>query len=165
MEIKNGVVTKIYDSDCAYNEAIIPDRTTIIGQYCANNIIANKIQLPNSVIKVSDYAFLDCTNLEEINIPSSVTYIGERAFFNCKNLKKITLPDNIEYIGPSAFSGCENLKEIYLPRISDARLYKTIDFTQRQTTVTDVVKTLVTGRCHYFIITHKSLTYNIIILT
>lgn len=116
MEIKNGVVTKIYNSDCAYNEAIVPDRTTIIGQYCANNIIANKIQLPNSVIKISDYAFLDCTNLEEINIPSSVTYIGERAFFNCKNLKKITLPDNIEYIGPSAFSGCENLTEIVLPR-------------------------------------------------
>ncbi len=116
MEIKDGVVTKIYNSDCAYNEAIIPDRTTIIGSYAAHNITAKKINLPKSITEIKEYAFLECENLEEINIPDSVTSIGESAFFNCKNLKAINLPDNLTYIGHSAFKGCEKLEEVVLPR-------------------------------------------------
>ncbi|MBQ9853516.1 MAG: leucine-rich repeat protein [Bacilli bacterium] len=116
MDIKNGVVTKIYNSDCAYNEAIVPDRTTIIGSYSAHNITAKKVQLPNSITEIKEYAFLECENLEEINIPNSVTSIGERAFYGCKNLKRIVLPENLSYLGSSAFCGCENLEEIVLPK-------------------------------------------------
>lgn len=116
MEFRNGIVEKIYDTDCAYDEIIIPDRTTVIGDYAAHNINVKKIFFPNSIKELGNFSFLECSNIEEIILPPNVTKIGERCFKGCKNLKSINLPDSIQYIGPSAFSDCERLEEIILPK-------------------------------------------------
>lgn len=43
--------------------------------------------IPNSVIKIGDYAFFDCAALTSVTIPYGVTYIGYRAFSLCSSLE------------------------------------------------------------------------------
>ena len=101
----------------------------------ANNV--SNIELPDSVVEISDYAFLRWSSLETINLPSSIQSIGREAFaktnirnfiwpeniteipshtfWECENLENIELPDTITSIGNGAFSHCTNLRSIDLP--------------------------------------------------
>lgn len=45
-------------------------------------------------------------------IPNSVTKIGDGAFYECTKLKSITIPDAVKEIADDAFSYCYNLKII-----------------------------------------------------
>ena len=45
-------------------------------------------------------------------MPDSLVSIGEYAFMDCKALKKVTFPKNIVSIGQTAFEACNNLKSI-----------------------------------------------------
>lgn len=48
------------------------------------------VTMPNSVTKIGEYAFSECSGLKSINIPNSVTTISDWAFVNCTGLTKIT---------------------------------------------------------------------------
>ena len=45
--------------------------------------------IPDSVTKIGELAFRDCSSLTSVTIPDSVTSIGELAFCNCTSLKSI----------------------------------------------------------------------------
>ncbi len=124
MDIKHGILTKAYDTDCAYKKLIIPDRTTIIGKSSCTELDITEAAIPASITKIEDFAFFK-SNIEEIIIPDNVNYIGQRTFAECHNLKRVTLPKNLKYLGPSAFSGCSNLEEIILPSGLEEINYRT----------------------------------------
>lgn len=65
----------------------------------------SKYKIPNGVRIISDNAFRNCSELEEIFIPSSVNFIGAGAFSGCNKLNHIQLPESIIYIGYGAFVG------------------------------------------------------------
>ena len=86
---------------------------------------------------ISDYAFADCINLEEIVIDcqmvnsigqgtfrgctsltkidfgDALTTIQTNAFADCTALERVDIPANIRYVGFGAFQGCSNLKDVY----------------------------------------------------
>lgn len=81
-----------------------------------------KIEIPETVTEVGDYAFLGFNKLEKIIIPDSVTTIGIGVFMNCTSLSNVTLSNNLKSIGENAFgcygmdhSKCESLKSIVIP--------------------------------------------------
>lgn len=47
--------------------------------------------IPNSVIRIADYAFSGCTSLSAVALPSSVTNIGNYVFWYCSSLTAITV--------------------------------------------------------------------------
>ena len=49
---------------------------------------------------------LEGTGIEEITIPDTVTKIGEYAFKDCTDLKKIIIPDSVTEIGEGILDGC-----------------------------------------------------------
>ena len=62
--------------------------------------------LPPSITEIGEYAFYDCSNLENVVIPNKVEKIGKRAFGLCSNLNTITFlcdkiidPANIDQEG------------------------------------------------------------------
>lgn len=56
-----------------------------------------------------------CGNyLEEITLPESLEKIGNLAFYNCTSLKKITLGKAMEQVGSDAFMNCRKFREITL---------------------------------------------------
>ncbi len=71
--------------------------------------------IPESVVIIGEYAFLNCVALTSITIPNSVTSIGERAFYNCTGLTSVTIGNGVTSIGSSAFSGCTGLTSVTIP--------------------------------------------------
>lgn len=66
-----------------------------------------KIELPETIEYIGDYAFTQCINLEEIKLPKNLKFIGDCAFLGAKRLKIITGGDNITHIGCSALYATE----------------------------------------------------------
>lgn len=63
----------------------------------------------------NENCFAENQNIEELIIPNSVTRISSYAFSDCTNLKKLTLPDSITDVGSDPFYGCNNLTDVTLP--------------------------------------------------
>lgn len=96
-----------------------------------NGKILSHITINEGITSISDYAFVDCDNLESVTLPESITSLGSFTFLNCRKLNKINIPSNLkrleefvfqdtgftefvipegfEYIGISAFRSCKNL--------------------------------------------------------
>lgn len=62
-----------------------------------------KVQLPNSLGIIQDFAFADCSSLRKIILPNSLKIIGESAFRGCNSLGDITIPESVISIGSYAF--------------------------------------------------------------
>ena len=71
-----------YDSRDNCNAIIEKSSNTLIAG-CKNSTI------PNSVTRIGDGAFYECSGLTSITIPNSVTSIGENVFYNCSSLTTI----------------------------------------------------------------------------
>lgn len=62
--------------------------------------------ISDSVKKIENSVFENCTELKEIVIPDSVVSIGAKAFKGCESLSKITIGKAVESIGKDCFDGC-----------------------------------------------------------
>lgn len=67
-----------------------------------------KVELPEGVRVIGEYAFAECINLEEVICPKTLEIIEREAFVDCICLKKVVCKETV-LISPSAFNGCENL--------------------------------------------------------
>ena len=74
----------------------------------------NRIEVPNSIIKIRESAFAH-SKIESIIIPSSVIELEDGLFWNCKNLTEVFLECNIEMLPNSIFAYCESLSSVKMP--------------------------------------------------
>lgn len=107
------------EGDFDGGELIVPSTykglpVTEVGEFAFSDLNAQKIVLPESVLRIDDYAFSYCA-AEEIVLPQTMQFLGDAAFYFCSNLQKINLPEGIERVGDSAFSYCISLREITIP--------------------------------------------------
>lgn len=61
---------------------------------------------------LSDEAFKDFYNLQNLVLPQSLTKIGYMAVAGCKNLQSISIPASVEEIDQGAFEDCRSLQTI-----------------------------------------------------
>ena len=85
---------------------------TKIAKYAFAYSSYNKINLPEGVTEIDNYAFYECSQIPTIVLPQSITKIGVYAFGFCENLRRITFPQNLETIQSSAFSNCKLLSSV-----------------------------------------------------
>jgi len=71
------------------------------------------VTIGNNVTSIGGGAFDDCTSLTSVTIGNSVTSIGDGAFFNCVSLTNVTIPSSVTGIGADAFAGCFSLTSVY----------------------------------------------------
>ena len=88
---------------------------------------AKSVVIPNSVKKIANMAFYNCTSLKDVTIPASVEQIWPNAFLNCTSLKKVTIPASVRSIGEHAF-GFES-RMIFSPFSSHLMFGKISGFT------------------------------------
>ncbi len=62
-----------------------------------------RVDLPNSVTALNNYAFSRCSGLTSIKIPDSVKSIGGFTFASCSGLASITMYSSLKSIGRAAF--------------------------------------------------------------
>lgn len=102
--------------DNSFNEIIIPDTVTNIGEWAfTNSVNLTNVVIGDGVASIGDYAFNYCTSLTSVTIGDNVTSIGVGTFNSCTNLTNITMGNNISTIGENAFSGCTSLTSITIP--------------------------------------------------
>ena len=103
----------VYDSRNNCNAIIETASNTLIAG-CQSTII------PNTVTRIGEGAFSDCSALTSITIGNSVEYIGERAFYECSALADIycyatTPPECYERWGEGSFYGVSKHCRIHVP--------------------------------------------------
>lgn len=70
---------------------VIPNSVVEIGESAFSGTGISKINLPNGLQKIDDYAFFLCSKLQSLTIPSSVTEIGTKAFRYVSNVNEIVV--------------------------------------------------------------------------
>ena len=113
---KDKTILVKYPSGNERTSYIIPDSVTRISHYAfAFSESLVNIVIPDSV-EVIDYgAFSNCINLASIKIPDSVVSIETYAFFDCISLENIIVGKGVKTIGMYAFDYCSSLKSITIP--------------------------------------------------
>ncbi len=76
------------------------------------------INLSKQLAKIGNYAFANCTNLQNLPLYSLeyLTAIGEGAFYNCTSLTSVYMNDVLQSIGIEMFYGCSGLLNVRLSR-------------------------------------------------
>lgn len=101
------------------NEVEITFKDTLYNSYLDTSIIipnaVNYREKEYKVVKIGEFSFTNCCNLNSVIIPESVTKIGKSAFQNCENLVKIDFPQTIETIGKYAFAVCKSISSVTIP--------------------------------------------------
>ena len=125
----------------AWTEVDIPEqidgyRVTALADGLFEGGAVVRVSLPESVTKIPERCFADCTRLREVVLSSRTEEIGQKAFWNCRALRtvrlpkylrrigafafahmsaeRIELPEGLVELGKGAFSGCDELEEIVL---------------------------------------------------
>ena len=106
---------------CTDKDVIVPDLydglpvVAILEEAFKGNTQITSVILPDSVIAVYGYAFMDCTALNRVETGKGLKFIDQCAFAGCLNLKTIELSEKLEIIYEHAFNGCASLTEIVIP--------------------------------------------------
>ena len=99
----------------AIEELPLLERLVDLGRYVFAETSLKSAKLPESLTYIPEWAFYECTDLEEVNIPTACTDIGAGAFQRCKRVKSFDIPPGITAIRYDTFWGCESLETIELP--------------------------------------------------
>ena len=76
------------------SEYTLPSSVITIGAYSMYNAVSIKqINFNNKLKKISDGAFVGCSNIENINIPENFEMLGCEVFVDCKKIKNVTVDE------------------------------------------------------------------------
>ncbi|MCA5586988.1 leucine-rich repeat protein [Finegoldia magna] len=109
----------------------IPEGYTYIGQDAfEENSNIKSVNLPNSITKISDYAFAHLS-LKTIKLPDNLEFLGDQVFFDNQIEGKLILPKNLTNLGERAFKSnqitdlefnCEKLEIIKEEAFQDNKI-------------------------------------------
>ena len=123
-----------YIANSVYN--VSPSKSTI-----------TSISLPNSLIRIHNYAFADLKGISEISFPANLEYIGDYAFQTCSNLRTINYSANskLTHIGNYAFANIDTNLQIdsQVPAITTISIPSSVEYIGTKAFATNVnVKTI-----------------------
>lgn len=91
----------------------IKEGTRLIAAGCLSyNETLNRVEIPDSVLHINEFAFCYCKNLKSVKMSRRLTSIGEYAFGYCGKIYSIVLPETLTTHGFSEFAYCAGLKYI-----------------------------------------------------
>ncbi len=96
-------------------DLVIPNSVTRIGNYAFKNCSGlTSVVIPNSVTSIGSDAFHSCSGLTSVVIGNSVTLIGSGAFYKCSGLTSVVIPNSVTSIYRSAFAYCSGLTSVVI---------------------------------------------------
>lgn len=85
----------------------------ISGMGTAKSVLT-RVNLPNTIERISEYTFYNCTGLSEVNVPEGVEFVGCYAFRGTA-LQELRLPTTLKTYGLGLVTDCTQLSDVYLP--------------------------------------------------
>lgn len=85
------------------------------------------VDMPNSLVEISPFAFWQNNKLSSINISDSVKIIGHHAFELTEECEEINIPAGVEEIGQGAFNMQVNSKLVRINVDEDNQYFKSVD--------------------------------------
>ena len=81
----------------------------------------NDVEFGNGITVIGNYAFAGCGSMRDVTIPEkcNLGQIGDHAFYSCVNLTSFTVPINVKYIGDYAFAECRFLSDFEMCNSGD----------------------------------------------
>lgn len=110
-----GKIAYMYKGIMSKNASIaIKEGTIAIADFAFSNCYSclAKITFPNSLERIGDHAFDNCSGLTDVKFPEKVSDIGDYAFNYCDGLKNIVIPESLKFIGIGTFRKCTGLTEV-----------------------------------------------------
>lgn len=104
-----------YSSFPNMNSISFTNNVKILPAYLFSSMNPTEIDIPPTIIRLADWAFRGCTNLEKINGLDNVVDIGYRAFYECESLNSVSLNSSLTNIRYGVFLGCRSLSFIKIP--------------------------------------------------
>lgn len=100
----------------------IPSKATINGKSYplgivqaysfSNNPSITKVNIPEPVYQLGDYAFYGCSRLDSVEIPKSIYFFDYAVFGGCNNLKKLSVHSgNLYYDSPANSNAIIEIQE------------------------------------------------------
>lgn len=132
----------------------IPSTVTTIESSAFNNCWAlTSCNLPNSVVKIGDYAFqgiglttplyndkffvFQPQNTEgEVTIPDGIVHITSTALAGCEKVTKINFPTSLKSVGLDVFWNIDSIRSIELPEGVDSLGRYVFDYCEKLETIT-----------------------------
>ena len=98
-------------------------------QHWLDSAMFTKLTIGDSIEKIGNFAFSQCTSFTSITILDSVISIGDGAFQNCTSLTSVTIPDSVITIVDYAFFNCSKLISVYCkattpPSLGGTRIFE-----------------------------------------
>ena len=113
---KDGKTLILYAKGKTETHFTIPDSVTRIKDRMFYNCSGlTSITMGNAVTSIGEYAFYNCSGLTSITMSNALTSIGEYVFYNCSGLTSITMGNAVTSIGEYAFYNCSGLTSITMP--------------------------------------------------
>ncbi len=101
--------------DLVIPETINGKTITAIGKDAFKNCSLTSVEIPATVTKVEDRAFLGSMNLTTVKFNGTDVTFGNSVFAECNNLSNVTLPSQLTEIKTNDFSECLSLTNIAFP--------------------------------------------------
>lgn len=105
-------------------EYTVPDGIKNINPNAFYGSNLEKVVLPESLEKISEYAFTFCGLLEDISIPENVQVISDFAFAECVSLESLRLPKSVETLGQGVFASCTALTDFSIDEDNENYCYE-----------------------------------------
>lgn len=70
------------------------------------------VDIGNTVMNISQYAFAGCNGLMSVTIPNSVISIGRSVFYECTSLDSVMIGSGVTSIGDEVFYWCDSLTNV-----------------------------------------------------
>ena len=82
--------------------------------YLNGSEITGELVIPNTVVNIGTWAFVNCRGITSVVVPEGVERIGQGSFNN-SSISQISLPSTLTSIGGASFLGCANLSSLSIP--------------------------------------------------
>lgn len=80
--------------------------TTIPEKFFWANTNVKRVDLPETITGIENYAFYSCSSLNTLNLPNGITTFGNSVFLGCELLTIDKLPQSTTTINTYAFQNC-----------------------------------------------------------
>ena len=115
-----GNASEMFSGCNSLKKVNFAEGATTIPNGLFKNMSITTFECPDSITRIGNEAFQNCSNLESVVLSEKLEKIGESAFENCTKITEVELPETLkimenDYYGGS-FSGCKNLKKVNIPK-------------------------------------------------